>query len=62
MQKHDNKMTGIVEPDEFHWHDRVMMRRQMDSSGGGSAVESMRFRDMLEYTRKSGLICGHQTD
>ena len=60
MQKHDNKMTGIVEPEEFLWHARVMMRSQMDRSGDGSAVEveSMRFRDMLEYTRKSVLICG----
>jgi hypothetical protein len=41
MQKHDNKMIGIVEPEEFLLHARVMMmRRQMDRSGGGSAVES----------------------
>jgi hypothetical protein len=60
MPNHNKKMTGMVEPEEFLLHARVMMRRHSDRSGGGSAVEveSIRFRAMLEYARKSVLICG----
>jgi hypothetical protein len=54
-------MIGIVEPEEFLLHARVMMRRQMDRSGGGSAVESWKHA-VSWYVGIHAEICTHLWD
>jgi len=49
----------MVEPEEFLLHARAMMRRHSDRCGGGSAVESMRFRAMFGISAE---ICSHLWD
>ena len=55
MPNHNKKMTGMVEPEEFQLHARIMMRRHSDLSGC-VAVESMRFRAMFGISAE---ICSH---